>query len=212
VIGTRPGGATRIVLVRHCDADVAPGVLCGRLDPPLSRAGAARAERLAAALREMAVAAVYSSPARRAIETATPLAAVHGVEVSVDAAIREVDFGLLEGLSWDEAAAAHPAVCETWLACPEEVRFPGGEGYRDVAARAVSAIDAIAARHVGSSVVIVAHAGVNRAIVAAALGAPPASAFRLDQRCGAVNVLDRHDDGRWVLRLLNADAAALGAA
>lgn len=203
MIGARPDGATRIVLLRHCAADVAPGVLCGRLDPPLAPAGAAHAARLAAALGGLTAAAVHASPSRRALETAAPIAAAMRRPVAVDPALREIDFGALEGRTWEEAAALHPEVCETWLTRPEEVRFPGGEGHREVAARAVSALERIAREHEGATVVVVAHAGVNRAVLAAALRAPAASAFRLDQRPGCVNVLDRFGEGAWVVRLVN---------
>ena len=206
MIGPPAPGATRLVLVRHCEADLAPGVLCGRLDPPLSATGRSRAARLADALAEVSVAAVYASPARRAVATAEPLAARRGLPVSVDEGLREVDFGALEGLTWSEAEARHPDVCAAWTARPHEVTFPGGEAYRDVARRAERAATALVERHRGATVVAVAHAGVIRAVLAAALGAPPEAAFRLDQRHGAVNVLDRFDDGGVVVRLVNGAA------
>jgi probable phosphoglycerate mutase len=116
----------------------------------------------------------------------------------------EVDFGALEGLTWAEAEAAYPEVCATWLARPHEVVFPGGEGQRDVALRAAQAVEAIWARHRAETVLAVAHAGVNRAALARAIGAPPEAALRLDQRYGGVNVIDRFDDGATVVRLMNA--------
>jgi alpha-ribazole phosphatase/probable phosphoglycerate mutase len=207
VIGDLPPGATRLVLVRHCEADVAPGVLCGRLDPPLTPAGRARAERLAAWLSSVRFAAAYASPARRALATAEAIAAPRGLGVTCDEALWEVAFGALEGLTWAEAAARHPSLCATWLASPHEVVFPGGEGYRDVVGRASGAVEAILARHQGSAVLVVAHGGVNRAVLAWALGVPPERAFHLDQRLGAVNVLDRLSDGPFVLRLLNGASA-----
>ncbi|MGC4000291.1 MAG: histidine phosphatase family protein [Anaeromyxobacter sp.] len=203
MIGAPPEGAARLVLLRHCQAEVPPGVLCGRLDPPLSIAGGAHAARLAAALAGLRGATVHASPARRAQETAAPIARALGIEVEVQPALREVDFGSLEGLTWQQAAAAHPEVCRTWLARPEEVRFPGGEGYGEVQDRATAAVEAIARGREGATAVVVAHAGVNRAVLAWALGAPPATAFRLEQRHGAINVLERFGDGTWVLRLAN---------
>lgn len=201
--GAELAGATRLVLVRHCEAELAPGVLCGRLDPALSAAGRARAERLAESLRTTPFAAVYGSGARRAVATAEVLAAPHALAVTIDEALREVDFGALEGLTFAQATARHPEVCATWLARPHEVAFPGGEGYREVVRRATGAVEAMLARHRGATVLAVAHGGVNRAVLAWALGAPPEVAFRFDQGHGAVNVLDRYEDGRFVLRLVN---------
>lgn len=197
-------GATRLVLVRHCEAEIAAGVLCGRLDPPLSSAGRARAEVLAEALRALRLCAVYASSALRAVATAEAIAARHGLGVHREHALLEVDFGALEGLTWAEAEAAYPEACATWLARPHEVVFPGGEGQRHVAQRAAQAVEAILARHRAETILTVAHAGVNRAVLAWAIGAPPEAALRLDQRYGAINVVDRFDDGATVVRMMNA--------
>ncbi|MFL5274089.1 MAG: histidine phosphatase family protein [Anaeromyxobacteraceae bacterium] len=197
-------GATRLVLVRHCEAEIAVGVLCGRLDPPLSPAGRGRAEVLSQALRALPLCAVYASPALRAVATAEAIAARHGLAVDREVGLLEVDFGALEGLTWAEAEARYPDVCATWLARPHEVVFPGGEGQGDVAQRAGQAVDAILARHRAATVLAVAHAGVNRAVLARAIGAPPGAALRLDQRYGAINVIDCFDDAGSIVRLMNA--------
>lgn len=183
-------GATRLLLVRHGEAELPPGVLCGSLDPPLSAAGRARIERLRGRLAGAPLAAAYASPARRAAESAALLAAPHGLAVGLVPALREVDFGALEGLTFEEASARHPETCAAWLARPHEVVFPGGEGFAAVRARAVRAIARLLRRHAGSTILVVAHGGVNRALLADALGLAGADAFRLDQPHGALNVVD----------------------
>jgi broad specificity phosphatase PhoE len=203
VIGERPHGATRVVLVRHGEAAIAPGLICGRLDPPLSRQGRAHIGRVARWLAGLEVAAVYASPARRALQSARLLAAGRRVRVETVGTLREVDFGAFEGLTWEEATARDPATCAAWLARPHEVTFPGGEGFGDVWARAAAALRVLRERRAGQTSLVVAHAGVNRAILADALGMPPAAAFRIDQAPGAVNVLDWVDEAATV-RLVNA--------
>ncbi len=202
MIGGRAHGATRVVLVRHGDAAIAPGRICGRLDPPLSGNGRARIARVARSLTGMDVAAVYASPARRAVQSARLLAAGRGLPVETVEALWEVDFGVFEGLTWDEASALDPATCAAWLARPQEVMFPGGEAFEGVWARAAAAMGVLRARRPGQTLLVVAHAGVNRAILADALGMAPAAAFRIDQAPGAVNVLD-WVDGTAIVRLVN---------
>jgi broad specificity phosphatase PhoE len=104
--------------------------------------------------------------------------------------LREVHFGALEGLTWAEAEARHAAVCAEWLSRPHQVVFPGGEGLEAVRRRAGEALAAVRARSAGRTAWVIAHAGVNRALVADALGLRPEEGFGIAQPHGAVNVLD----------------------
>jgi broad specificity phosphatase PhoE len=202
MIAPKPSRATRIVLVRHGEAAIEPGRICGRLDPPLSAPGRARIREVARWLGEGEVAAVFASPARRALETARLLADGRALRIEHVPGLREVDFGAFEGLRWEEASARDPETCAAWLERPHEVTFPGGDGFADVSARALAAMAALRARHATGTLLVVAHAGVNRAILADALGMTAANAFRLDQATGAVNVIDWLE-GVAVVRLVN---------
>jgi alpha-ribazole phosphatase len=198
----RPSGATRVILVRHGEAAIEPGTICGRLDPPLSAAGRSRIGRVARWLAEAEIAAVYASPARRATQTARLLAAGRALRVERVLALREVDFGAFEGLTWEEARALDPETCAAWLARPHDVTFPGGEAFDSVSVRALAAMSSLRASRRGETLLVVAHAGVNRAILADALGMTPANAFRIDQAPGAVNLIDWFEGGA-VVRLVN---------
>jgi broad specificity phosphatase PhoE len=190
VIPPRPPGATRLVLVRHGRAAVSAGRICGRLDPSLSPGGRAEVTRAARWLASSGFAAAYASPARRAQESARLLVAGRDLAVRSEPGLREVDFGAFEGLTWAEALALDPATCATWLRRPHEVVFPGGEGYAAVRERALGALARLRAAHAGQSILVVAHGGPIRAILAAALGLAPAAAFGLRQRTAGVSVVD----------------------
>lgn len=209
MIALRPSGSTRVILVRHGEAAIEPGRICGRLDPPLSAAGRARIRQVARWLGEEEVAAVCASPARRAVQTARLLAAGRALRIEQVPGLREVDFGAFEGLSWEEARARDPETCAAWLARPHEVTFPGGDGFAGVSARALAAMAALRARHPAETLLVVAHAGVNRAILADALGMTAANAFRIDQATGAVNLLDWLEGGA-VVRLVNGGPGPAG--
>ena len=181
----------RLYLVRHAAPEEwSAGRCIGRTDVPLSESGRSSADRLAAAFAGLDVAAVYATPLRRAAATAAPIAAAVGREVTPCDGLTEIDFGAFEGLTPDEIARADPELYARWTTAPAAIRFPGGESYADVRARAVPAVEEIARRHPDRTAVAVAHAGPIRIVLAAALDMPDAASFRLVVPHAAVAVLD----------------------
>jgi broad specificity phosphatase PhoE len=181
----------RLYLVRHAAPDEwAAGRCCGRTDVPLSAEGRRSADRLAAAFADLPVAAVYSSPLRRALATAGPIAAASDREVTLRDGLAEIDFGTFEGRTLDELARAEPDLYARWMAAPTAVRFPGGESYADVRERAVAAARAIVRRHPDQAAVAVAHGGPIRAILGAALDMPDDAVFRLGVPHASVSVVE----------------------
>lgn len=170
----------RLILVRHAETELSARGRCyGSLDVGLSPLGRAQCVALEASLAEEPVAAVVSSPRVRALETAGAIARPHGLEVGVENDLRELDFGDLEGRTYDEIAARLPELYAAWMTTPTKVRFPGGESYADLKARALAAVERLRASHAGAAVVAVTHGGVVRAVVSEALGMPAEHIFRL---------------------------------
>jgi alpha-ribazole phosphatase/probable phosphoglycerate mutase len=197
---------TRAFLCRHGEPEESiRGRICGALDVGLSRTGRKQAQGLAAALAPASLAAVYSSPQRRAVETASAIAAACRLAPVELEALREIDFGVFEGLTYDEAAARYPDVYREWMENPARARFPGGETYEDLRARVSEALDEILRRHEGRAFTVVAHGGVIRTVLAISLEVPNGAIFRLDQGYGCVSVVDWLD-GAPVVRLINVDA------
>jgi alpha-ribazole phosphatase len=199
-----PGGATRLVLVRHGEPDESMHGRCyGRLDVPLSAAGLRCAAAVAEALRSHEIDAVYSSRLQRAFDTARAVASAHGLEPIPREDLRELDFGELEGMSHEEIASKHPELYRFWMEDPASVRFPGGEGLSDLRARVLPEVVEIRERHAGRTVAVVAHGGVVRVVLAEALELPGTAFFRLDQPYGAVSVVD-WIDGVPIVRVASA--------
>lgn len=198
-----PRGVTRMVLVRHGQpSEEMRGRCYGRLDVGLSPEGHAQSERMAAFLARVELARIYASPRLRALETAAPLVAGRGAEVAVEEAFREIDFGLFEGLTYEEAERRFPDVYAEWMARPTQVRFPEGESYPSMRERVRDGGRALRARHPGQCFALVSHGGVNRTLLAEALGMDDARLFRLGQDYAAVNVIDFYGDEP-VVRLMN---------
>lgn len=193
---------TRLVLIRHAEVEASlSGRIYGSLDPALSPAGRERAETLAAWLRPVHLDAVHSSPARRAQETAAPLALDRRLDMTLHPGLADIDFGEWEGRSFEELERDEPELYRSWMTQPTRVRFPGGEDFREVKARVLAALGEI--RSDASAAALVAHGGVNRIILADALGLADENVFRLDQPLGAVSVVD-WIDGAPVVRAVNA--------
>lgn len=185
----------RLVLVRHAEPDESMQGRCyGRLDVPLSAAGLRRAAAVGEVLRSHELEAVYSSPLQRAFDTARAVASAHGLEPIPREALRELDFGELEGMSHDEIASEHPKLYRFWMEDPFAVRFPGGEGLSDLRARVLPEVAGIRERHEGQAAAVVAHGGVLRVVLADTLDLPETAFFRLDQPYGAVSVVDWVED------------------
>jgi alpha-ribazole phosphatase len=196
---------SRLVLIRHAEPDEsARGRSYGRLDIPLSAAGRAQAAEIAETLGKARLDAIFASPLRRAIDTAAPLAEARVLMVSTHDGLRELDFGALEGLTFDEIAREHPELYERWMTDPTETRFPDGESFAELRERALGAAAEIRSQHERAA--IVAHGGVTRAILADALEMPARAIFRLDQPYGAISVVDWIEETA-IVRALNLRAA-----
>ncbi|HEY9108854.1 MAG TPA: histidine phosphatase family protein [Roseateles sp.] len=169
--------ATRIVLVRHGETTWNRATrIQGHTDIPLSALGLAQADRLARALADEALDAIYSSDLRRARQTAETLAGQQGVAVRIDAGLRERAFGRFEGLSWEEIAQKHPEDSIRWRRREPDFQVGGGESLVTFSARCIATVQGIVAAHPGQNIAVVAHGGVldclYRAATRTALDAP----------------------------------------
>lgn len=196
-------GTTRLILLRHGEPDETVHGRCyGRLDPGLSRRGREQMRHTWLLLDNQPAVAIYCSPSRRAVESAS-LRAVNTPAAAVDDRFREIDFGAFEGLTYREISARYPQKYDEWMTQPTNVLFPGGESFATMAARVRDGLDRIRRIHSGDTVVTVSHGGVNRVALAQALDLDPRHIFRIAQAYACVNVIDYAGDGP-VVRVMNA--------
>jgi 2,3-bisphosphoglycerate-dependent phosphoglycerate mutase len=154
---------TRIVAVRHGETDWnASARIQGQRDIPLNAKGRWQAERAAQSLLSAGepLAAVYSSDLLRAHATAQAIAAAHGMAVRSDERLRERSFGEYEGRTFDELERLWPQETARWRARDATWAPPGGETLQVLGARVRAVTDALAQRHPGELIVLVAHGGV----------------------------------------------------
>jgi probable phosphoglycerate mutase len=192
-----------LLLARHGEtAWNRAGRYQGCLDTPLSALGRRQARALAEALDAWRLDAVYTSPQRRALETAVPIATRRGCPLGVDPALREICHGDWEGLTVAEVEARFPALLRRWRTRPAGVRMPRGESLEEVAARVLPALDAIARRHPRGTVCVVTHGVPARLILARARGRPLGALWEHDSPPAAISELLRAR-GRAAVRRLN---------
>ena len=161
-----------VLFVRHGQTPTTGSVLPGRAPGlHLSPDGVEQARRVAQRLAGLdRIKAVYASPMERTVETAAPIARACKLRMRRSPGLVECDFG-----RWTGRKLQSLRRCEEWTTVqrhPSGFRFPGGESFAEMQARALEAVSAISARHAGETVVAVSHADVIKAIAAAAAGTP----------------------------------------
>jgi broad specificity phosphatase PhoE len=179
---------TCLLLIRHGETDWLGKRLAGRLpDVHLNAEGRAKAETLAAALRDLPITEIYSSPLERALETAEPAARLLGKKILQDDGLQEVDFGALAGKTFDELRNLD--IWRTVHRNPAEVHYPGGEGLTDVQERAVRTIRSIHRKEPRAMVALFTHADTIRLAVAHFLSMPLIAYHALIVDPGSISVV-----------------------
>jgi 2,3-bisphosphoglycerate-dependent phosphoglycerate mutase len=145
-----------LLLIRHA-LPVRREASDGPADPELSEAGQAQAKHLAAYLASEAIDAIYSSPLRRARETAAPLAEAFGQEVAVEPDVAELDRDASEYIPVEELRDTNDPRWQSMLDGSWMLQHEAPEAF---AARVVDAVERIIAAHPGQRVAVVCHGGV----------------------------------------------------
>jgi probable phosphoglycerate mutase len=183
----------RVFLIRHAQTGQNDaGIVQGRADNPLSDLGRRQAAVLAERLADVTLAAVYSSPLQRAVQTALEVARPHGLTVQPVDDLVEMDIGLMEGLTGPELREKHPEFLQAWMS--EEagtVAMPGGgESLQQVQERAGAALDRIIVDHPDGTVAVVSHNFVVLSLVCRVLSLPLHSFRRLRHHVAGATIID----------------------
>jgi len=163
---------THVLLIRHGQSQGnAEGRFGGHTDTPLSPRGRKQAAATARALASEKFDAIYSSDLPRAIETASPLAKLTGVALETTEALRERSVGVMEGLTFEEAAEQHPEQYQALLKRDFEHVLSGGESYRQMLDRASRKLDEVIEQHQGGRIAIFTHTGAICILILHIMGA-----------------------------------------
>ncbi|MBU2550496.1 MAG: histidine phosphatase family protein [Proteobacteria bacterium] len=175
----------------------------GQTDVDLTETGRRQLEAVARDLADVDLAAVYSSDLKRAAFGGRALVRDRGIDLVVEPGFRELHFGIWEGMSSDEVRERYPGELERRYQNMTDHVIPGGETIREFWDRVGAKAWEVLVRHKGGNVAVVAHSGVNRAILLQALGCGPDKIWRVDQGFGCLNVIEYFGDGASLVKLAN---------
>lgn len=176
----------KILIVRHGSTEYNDrDILQGCIDNPLNANGETEVKSLSEYLCNETIDVIYSSPLKRAMQTAEIINAHHGAPVRPLDIFREIDLGDWEGLNYQFVRTEYQSFHEKWIIDPA-LSIPGGESFLQVVERVESGLkDVLDADE--RSVLISGHATVNRALAAHLLAIPPSSARLFRMRNAALS-------------------------
>jgi len=173
----RESASLTVLLIRHGETALnAESRFRGRFDIDLNDRGRQQAEALASKLpRSFPIGHVYSSPLKRCLETARPLATALGLTVVAEPSLIDLDYGEWQGRLIQEVAEQFPQDYAAWLGGDLSFRFPGGEPVSAPAERLRSFVDEVIERHQGEVVAMVTHNVLCQIATCLLLNTPPES-------------------------------------
>ena len=204
---------TELILVRHGETEWnVEEVFRGRIDIELNETGLRQTELLAQYLSGLNIDAVYSSPLRRALNTAEVIARYHKLKVEIASGLTDFNYGKWQGLLHQEVKRRYKKLHLQWLENPHLIRMPDGESLDEVRERALTVVDEVVAKHEGT-VVLVSHRVVNKVLTCALLGLDNSHFWNIRQdTCGMTTfayenerfILTKHNDTSYLRPLPKA--------
>ncbi len=164
---------TRVLLVRHCEAQGNfKRVFQGHTDAEISENGKVQLELLSVRCRNMEIDAIYSSPLKRAYQTAEAVNTYHRLPIQIDAGLIEIDGGCWEGQLWEKLPELYPEDARAWNARPCDFAPEGGEPMRSVYDRIWNAVTGIVRKNPGKNICVTSHGCAIRNFLCRAMGKP----------------------------------------
>ena len=188
----------KLILARHGETVWnVEKIYRGRMDVNLDEVGIKQAELLGKYLSNWELEAIYSSPVKRALDTANIVARYQKIGVHVAEGLIDFDYGEWQSLPEQEVKRLYPALLNEWHHNPHKVRMPGGESLEDVGRRAIEVVNDILSKYQGS-VVLVSHRVVNKVLICSLLGLDNSHFWNINQDVGGITIFN-YGDGRFVL-------------
>lgn len=192
----------KIFLLRHGETESnRDNIVSGVLDSKLTYLGKIQAKKLAKLLEKEDIDIIYSSPLKRALETAQEIAKKHKLKVIINNQLREINLGEFEGKSWDYVYKKIPK----WREIRHKYRPKEGETQEELNIRASSFLENIKRKHKTKTIVIVAHGSINKAILGNLLDVDIKSRSSIIQSNACVNFIEINNKGIRVCKINNTD-------
>ncbi|MBI5602788.1 MAG: histidine phosphatase family protein [Deltaproteobacteria bacterium] len=182
---------TRLLLVRHGEVvSRGQGKFLGFTDLGLSLRGKRQVQSLAEYLKEAPLDQAYASDLKRAVDSARSICQGRSIRPVTRPAFREMNMGDWDGKSWDEVKKKNPEFKALFFYDLKNFYFPGGENWSQFRSRVLKGLKTLLQEEQGKDILLVAHAGVNRIILAQALGLRFKNMFFMDQGYACLNIIE----------------------
>lgn len=147
-------------------------IYVGTSQEELTARGKEQVRLLAGDLQERGIRILYTSPIRRAVQTAEILADYLGSPIIMENDLREMALGPLEGLSYEQVIMQFPEVWEIWNHTPAEMNLEGMEPLREVQRRIITLMEKLFISHADETIAAVTHLAVLRCTLLWSMGRP----------------------------------------
>jgi broad specificity phosphatase PhoE len=182
---------TRVIIVRHGRTEWnRVERFRGRVDIGLDEVGMKQAVVAAKRISEWPISAIFSSPLRRAMDTAEIIAAPLELNVQPMSGIIDIDYGSWQGLSTEQVVARNDSLYSQWIESPQEVKFPDGESFTEVRERVASAIGDLIQRYPKETFVLVSHKVICQILILNLLGLDSSHFWQITQDVCAMNLFE----------------------
>ncbi len=196
---------TRLYLARHGQVENHHEFRYnGHTDVDITELGLKQMNQLADFFTGKKITALYSSDLMRSVKGVEIIGKALTLSFEKLPELRELHLGRWEGLTRSEAIELYPDEAHMNFSDLAKNKLQGGESFQELSTRVLPVIEKIVKAHAGEEVCIIAHGGVNRIILAEAIGMPLENFFRIEQDYGGLNIIDFFSDGNTVVKMLNS--------
>jgi alpha-ribazole phosphatase len=194
---------TRLYLVRHGELVTSKEWrYVGQMDVELNETGKKQIQNLSSRLSSEQIEMIFSSDLTRTIESAEIIGNKLEIINEPISELREINLGVWEGLTLEEIEESFPEDLVKRSEDIKDFRIINGESFSDVKKRVIPKLKDIIEGNVSKRILVIAHGGVNRIIIADALGLDINNIPRLEQNYACLNIIDYYKSGP-VVRLIN---------
>lgn len=174
----------------------------GHTDIELSSEGIEQAQALQKRLEDVEFTAIISSDLQRALQTATIINEAHQIKIQINESFKEVNFGVWEGLTYQDLQAKYPDQLKTWLETPHLLQVEKGETFVELRDRALIGFNQVISQYPVGNILIVSHGGTIAAMICGILQEPLEKMWGYKQKNASINILSINEN-RVTIELLN---------
>jgi alpha-ribazole phosphatase len=184
---------TKLILIRHGQTNSnLEKRYSGTIDSPLNENGIKQCEALHLKLKDIVIDKVYSSDLQRAVHSASII--FKDLLIKKEPAFREMNFGIFEGLTYDEIMKKYADCYTNWIDNFADCMIPEGESILSLKDRVIPRLNSIITENKGKTIALLSHGGIIRVILCYVLNYGAEKFWEMEQDNCALNIIDYVED------------------